>query len=67
MVNFVKCNLVLLSKYAFLVASSLRDPENRIARQKKIQIGGGDVSGRPKDEFFTFCMSYVQIYACLMC
>ena len=40
-----------------------------------IQIGGGDVSGRPKYNNFyilhvlcaDLCMSYVQIYACVMC
>ena len=49
----------ILEKYAFLAASSLRELENRIARQKMIQIGGGDVSGRPKYDFLHF--------ACLMC
>ena len=49
----------ILRKYTFLGVSSLRDPESRIARQKLIQIGRGDVSGRPKYVFLHF--------ACLMC
>ena len=48
-----------MKKYAFLAALSFRDLENRIARQKMIQIGGGDVSGRPKYEILHI--------ACFMC
>ena len=42
--------------------------------KQMVEIGGGDVSGRHKYEFLhlhvlcaDLCMSYVQIYACVMC
>ena len=31
----------ILNKYGFVAASSLRDPQNQLARQQMIQIGGG--------------------------